>query len=50
MKGIVSRFFARFFTRVNLIFVELRTFTLMEGQQIKCEVILPKNEMRGENT
>ena len=27
-----------------------KTFTLMEGEKIKCEVILPRNEMRDEIT
>ena len=31
----------------NLVFVDLWTFALMEGEKMKCEVILPWNEIRG---
>ena len=30
--------------------IHLQTFALMEGEEIKCEVILPWHEMRGEIT
>ena len=32
----------------NLVFIDLRTFELVEGEKMKCEVILPQNEIRGE--
>ena len=35
----------------SLVFVDLRTFTLVKGEKMKCEVILPSNdEIRGEIT
>ena len=36
------------YTRENPVFVELWTFTLIEGEKMSCEVILQGNEMRGE--
>ena len=33
-----------------VVFVDLRTFTFMEGEKMKCKIILPWNEIRGEIT
>ena len=34
----------------NLVFFDLRTFALVKGEKMKCAVILPWNERRGEIT
>ena len=47
---LVSRFFTFVFTRENPGFDELWIFTLMEGEKMKREVILPRSEMRAEIT
>ena len=45
---VIFELFPNFFTRENPDFVEILTFTLIEGETMKCEVIFPRNEMRGE--
>ena len=42
--------FLNFSLGKNLAFVDLKPFALLEGEKMKCEVILPSNEMIGENT
>ena len=39
-----------FFTRENHGCLQLWTFILVEGEKMKSELILPRNEMRGEIT
>ena len=46
----VARFFPSFSTRENPGFVELETLTLVEGEKMRCEVILRRNKIRGEIT
>ena len=48
MKALVQNFMKLTYTFMSL-FIK-RTFTLMEGKNMKCEVILQRDEMRGENT
>ena len=44
----VSRFFTRFSTREKPDFFQVINFILMRSEKMRCEVSLPRNEMRGE--
>ena len=45
-----SNVFPSFTTRENPGFVVLSFFTHVEGEKMKCEVILPRNKLRGRTT